>query len=779
MTNNDSRAGGEGEDLGVLLDQAYKALMHDRLDEAHRLFMEILRRSDCVPHAWQGVAILEHRRGNYTAAVNAINNAVALKPDESGFWSNRGAMLKALGPQTGAERILSYRRAVALNPQFKDAYINLSSALTESQRYDEAQTALRMALRIDPSDVDAQLNAAKLTRAQGDARGALAAVDTVLRWHTGPEALNLKGAMLTEMGDHHAAIIVLEQARQQAPANPFILNNLGTAYLATGHADRAVDIYGQALALAPMLPETLVNMVLGLLAQIKVGRPRAECLMQAQAHLATAQSVAAGVYEVYIAEGELKVQQLGDYQGAETAFEQALALRRDSVQALKGLAVIASETGARARAQEFFRRAVALAPANTGLMTSYISALNYNPDSNPQEAFDAACQFGRHIQARFGRPYGHWANDRDGGRRLRLGFVSGDFKTHPVGFFIASLFENLPRDQVETFAYHNTIIADGLTQRCREAVDHWRPIVEMGTAAVCERVRDDGIDILVDLSGHTVGNRLDVFAAKPAPVSASWLGFVTSTGLDTVDCLLADPVVAPHEHQRFFKERLVHLPVLASLDLRPDIAAVVAAPPCLERGYVTFGSFNNPIKINERVIHYWARILRAVPCSRLLLKYRGFDDPAVQSRFRDAFAREAIRTDRLIFSGWSPNRRASLEFWREADIALDTFPYSGATTTLETLFMGVPVVTLLGDRFAGRMAAGYLHHLGLGEWVARDLDHYCRIAAALANSPERLALWRADLRTRLLSSSAGDPRLFAGQWLSVLRDQWLIYCREG
>jgi predicted O-linked N-acetylglucosamine transferase (SPINDLY family) len=259
-------------------------------------------------------------------------------------------------------------------------------------------------------------------------------------------------------------------------------------------------------------------------------------------------------------------------------------------------------------------------------------------------------------------------------------------------------------------------------------------------------------------------------------VSATWLGFVTSTGLPTIDALLVDEITVPPSAQGHYCERLVRLPCIGSLDFSADLQAEISPPPVLERGYVTFASFNNLIKMNELVLDVWCEILRRVPGSRLLLKYRQLADEAVSQRIRDAIAARGVDPQRLHLSAAIPGRREALEYWSQADIALDPFPYNGATTTLETLFMGVPTVALLGDRFSARMTAGYLHALGLQEWVATDFESYINKAVALAAQPQQLHVWRYQLREHLLASYAGNPQRFAHPWLSAVRGLWRQWC---
>ena len=756
----------------ALLARAYPLILQNQLDAAEPLIRAVLDADPANADGWQGLAVIEHKRGNHEQALAAIDRAIELKPSEAGYWNNRGVFLKPLGAPKTDERIAAYQKATALNPRFKEAYSNLADALTSARRFDEARAALDAALGLDPDYVGARINEINLMKALGQKKEALAKVEAILAQTRHVEALNLKGALLLETGNAHAAVQVLEEARSLDSRNPSVLNNLGNAYLATSRPGKAIEAYRSAVILAPGMAEAQANLALALLTQIQHGAPRGEYLALAKEHLAKAQALDPKMPQLFLAEGILKAQHQDDREGAQAAYEKALALQPESVQALMGLASIAADMGERRRARELYQRAAQLAPDDTDVMTSYIFALNYDPEATPEEIYAAARAYGQHIQSRVGTPYTDWPNRRDPDKRLKVGFVSGDFRRHPVAHFTVGLFEQLPRDQVEVYAYHNHAASDDMTARIKAAVDHWRVIADQSTEAVCELIRADGIDILIDLSGHTGYHRLDVFAKKPAPVSASWLGFVTTTGIDTVDYFLADGRMFPDNAERYFAEQPLAMPVNASLDLRDDLVTRVMPPPVLRRGVITFGSFNNIIKLNERCLNAWAALLQRIPQSRLLLKYRQLADELCAKRLLERFREHGIEESRIQLSASIPSRHEALEYYGELDIALDPFPYNGATTTLEALFMGVPVLAIAGNTFAGRMSSAYLRALGLDELVAPDINGYLEAAVALAHDIDRLRHYRASLRERLLASPLGDPRQFAPIFAATLQRLW-------
>ena len=327
---------------------------------------------------------------------------------------------------------------------------------------------------------------------------------------------------------------------------------------------------------------------------------------------------------------------------------------------------------------------------------------------------------------------------RDPERRLKIGYVSGDFRQHPVGWLLANVLPAHNRGEVEVFCYCNKPTVDDVTERLKASADHWRYVVGLSDQAFAERVRQDEIDILVDLSGHTSHNRLLAFALKPAPVQAAWVGYPSTTGLKAMDYLVMDAATVPAGAEAWCSEAVVRLP-----PGRFCYAPPVDAPPAMDRAKepLVFGSFNHLAKIGPDVVKLWARVLNAVPDSRLVLKWKSLSEPSVRQRLSSAFASEGIDTNRLELRGPSEHVDMLAEYGG-IDIALDTFPYSGGITSAEALWMGVPVVTWPQDRIASRQTFAFLTELDLTDLAAASGDDYVRIAAALAADPAR----RAELR---------------------------------
>jgi predicted O-linked N-acetylglucosamine transferase (SPINDLY family) len=303
-------------------------------------------------------------------------------------------------------------------------------------------------------------------------------------------------------------------------------------------------------------------------------------------------------------------------------------------------------------------------------------------------------------------------------------------------------------------------------------------LIGLSDEQAAQNIQTDGIDILIDLSGHTAHNRLPMFAWKPAPVQVSWLGYFATTGVPTMDYLLADPWTLPASEESSFTEKIWRLPQTRLCFTPPRSDIVVSPLPALSNGYVTFGCFNNLTKMNDAVVTLWAQILNAVPASRLFLKARQIKQASARQETIDRFAAHGIETSRLILEDYVP-RENYLAAYHRVDMALDPFPYPGGTTTAEALWMGVPVLTLAGERFLSRQGVGLMMNAGLPEWVAADSSDYLARAVAHAGDLQKLAALRTGLRPQVLSSPIFDAPLFAGHFETALRGMWHAWCAQN
>jgi len=454
----------------------------------------------------------------------------------------------------------------------------------------------------------------------------------------------------------------------------------------------------------------------------------------------------------------------------------AVSLRPELAAAWYNLGLLEFERARYAAAEAAYRRAIAAEPNAAAWQHSLLCLLNYAPGHDRREVLDAHLAWAR----RFPPPQRrHAVRARPrGAGGLRIGYVSADFRGHSVAFFIGPVLAHHDRGRFEIFCYDNWARPDETTARLRPLVDHWRPVHALDDDALERLVRDDRIDLLVDLSGHTLGHRLAVFARRPAPVQATWIGYPQTTGLATIDYRITDSYLdPPGESDAFGSERLWRLPECAVCFLPPDEAPQPGAPPCAARGTVTFGSINQYFKITDRVVAVWARVLAATPGARLRIVVEHGELPPVAAAARARFAAHGIAGERIDVRG----RTDLAGFFRalgEIDIALDPFPYNGGTTTYQSLWAGVPVVTLAGHSPMARCGVMILSAVGLPELVAGNEDDYVSIAARLAGDPRRLQELRAGLRDRYRASPLHAAARFTRGLEDAYDAMWGAYCEQ-
>ena len=362
-------------------------------------------------------------------------------------------------------------------------------------------------------------------------------------------------------------------------------------------------------------------------------------------------------------------------------------------------------------------------------------------------------------------------------QRLRIGLVSGDLRNHPVGYFIESLLTQLNPSSVELFAYPTHFIEDELTARIKPHFASWTPLFNKSDQKAARLIHNDGVHILIDLSGHTDHNRLPVFAWKPAPIQISWLGYWATTGVPEIDYLLGDPYVTPYDEANHFTEKIWQLPECIYCLTEPTVALEVEPLPALSTGTITFGCFNNLAKMTNEVVALRAKILKAVPGSKLFLKAKRLGVASGRDAVLERFSCHGITADRLILEGASP-RAEYLASYNRMDIALSPFPYGGTTTSAEGLWMGVPVLTKRGDRFMSHVGETIAHNTGLSDWIAADEEEYVAKAVAFSSDLKELAKLRAGLREQILSSPLFNSSRFASHFEKAVWGMWELWKEE-
>ena len=822
-----------------LLDQAQRLARERRWDDAARVYHEVLARAPDQPDAWEGlglaalhgnraaeglrlllgarerapdsvrvltsVGIAQRRNGLLREAIETFAHAFAIEP-QAGILINRARAERELGQLAPA--IASFQQAVELDRKAPEAWSMLSNALREAGRLDESLSTAREALSLDPWFAEAHLNEGVALHQQGQLGAALvsywvastrlpkpaAALANLRKAHAQlvqegslpPEAELVARLLQTPQDASLAlalgrieqrrqrtatAIACLERAAQSAPA-PSTLLELGLLVCAPGRVPRAQEYVLQAFesggadaACYRRLSEWLSGNP-----RFRLAGPRWQAILEA----------CPDEVPVLVNIGAA-LQRQGLPCASVRFHERALRLAPRQLEALLNHGAALSDEGRFAEASAAYRRALEIAPDNAITTSNLLFSLHLDPSVAAETIFAEHGAFGR----RFGVPEAldperfapaRDPRSRDPERRLRIGYVSPDLRAHPVAYFLEPVLR-AHSPGVELFCYSDALCPDAKTRELTELVPHFVACAGWTDAALAERIAADQIDILVDLAGHTARNRMLTFARKPAPLQVSWIGYFDTTGLEAIDCRIADAHSVPAEAERWFVERVERLPRSSNCFAHPP-APEVAPPPCLERGHVTFGCFNNPAKLTREGVAVFARILHQIEGSRILLKYGAFDDPVLRERYRAWFAEEGIEAARVEIEGHAPLRAFLMSFSR-IDIALDPFPYSGETTALHTLWMGVPLVALEGATLVQRLASRVLRVAGLSEWVARDAEEYVAIACALARAPAQLARRRATQRAQIAASPLCDHAGVTRELEELYRRLWREWCARG
>ena len=758
----DAKAGIRSDPAVEALNAALQHHQSGRLEEAATLYSKILEADPRHADANHLLGVIAFQLGRNEVAADLIGMAIAANRSNPAFHSNLGNALNGMGRLDDA--LAAYDRALRLRPDYAAAHYNRGNVLRDMGRLDDALTAYDGALRLRPDYTEAYNNRGNALLSMGRMDDALAAYDSALRLRPDlAETHNNRGNTLREMGRLDDALAAYDSALRLRPDYADAHNNRGNALLGMGRLDGALAAYDGALRLRPDFADAHYNRGNALQDMAR--------LDDALAAYDTALRLRPGHPETHNNRGNT-LQGMARFDDALAAYDTALRLRPGHVEthnnrgnALQAIARLDDALSA-------YDTALSLRPDYADAHSNKLLALHYG-------AFDArgaiaaqARAFGASVN-RAGAPQA-FANPPVPDRRLRIGYVSGDLRRHPVGYFLQSILRNHASDAVEVFCYSNNLKDDDLTASFQSDADHWRRLRGLTDEAAATLIRADAIDILVDMSGHTALNRLPLFARRPAPVQVSWLGYFGTTGLTAMDYVLADRFVVPPGEDDAFTEQVWRMPGSYLCFMPPDMDVPVRSRDV--QGPITFGSFNNLAKLSSHTAALWARVVQSVPQSRLLLKTSQLADAAVCQAVRERFAGHGIEADRLVLEGPSP-RADLLASYNRVDIALDPYPYGGGTTTAEALWMGAPVVTLRGGTWTGRVSESILSSVGLSDMVAGSQEAYVDLAATLAADQDRRTALHATLRSRLEASPFCDGEGFTRQLEDAWRGMWKHWCK--
>jgi protein O-GlcNAc transferase len=730
-----------------------------RLETAADLYRQLLATDPNQAHVLHLLGLIAYQSGKMAEAVAYCRRALEVKPDYAEVQVSLGAAVRELGRRD--EAVACCLRALELKPDYAEAYNDLGVVYKEQGKLAEAAACFRRAIELKPDFALAHCNLGVAYKEQGRLDEAVACYRRTLELQGDhAEAHNNLGVVFKEQGKLDAAIACCRRALELKPNYADAHNNLGVVLHELGQFDDAGTCFRRAIELKPDYAVAYNNFG-----------------------------------------NALKDQ--GRLEDALACCQRALELDPEYAEAHNNLGNVLKDQGRPDEALACFRRALELKPGFVMAHSNLLYALQYCEGVTPgslaeehaeydrrhaanvgwdQPASASACSSPRlPISASLNLPISPSPHLPIGGpavaraplshptsARLRVGFVSPNLGRHPVGYFLVRVLENLSPEQHETVCYSDREFNDDLARRLQAAASGWRRVQGMSDERLAEQIRSDRIDILFDLAGHTAHNRLLVFARRPAPIQVTWAGYVGTTGLAAMDYLLADRYEVPEGAEGHYREQVLRMSDGYVCYDPPADAPAVNRLPALDCGHVTLGCFNNPAKVAPQAVAVWARILRRLPSARLVLKFKGWNDTSLTLRYTEMFAGHRVEPGRVEFFGHSPHAELLAEYGR-IDLALDPFPYSGGLTTCEALWMGVPVVTLPGETFAGRHSLSHLSNVGLTETIARDLADYEELAVSWSCDTQRLAALRASLRERMLVSPLCDGKRFADNLAMLLR----------
>lgn len=618
--------------------------------------------------------------------------------------------------------------------KFKKCCLNrqVAGVLRQTDVSKDTIAVLQRIVDLFPSDINAYGNLWLALRVRGLTDQAEASYRQALTVNPNfAEAYINLGNVLSERGENEEAAGLFRKALAIKPGYAQAHNNLGKVLRDLGQLDEAVASCRRALETAPNFAE-------------------------AHSNLGNALS------------------DLGQLKAAESSYRQALTINPQFADVHSNLGSVLSHLGQLDEALASYRQALAINPNFAQAYSGFLFCLSHSEAMSPESIFTEHCRFAERFEASLVKTWPQHANVRDIDRVLRLGFVSGDFRNHAVSHFIEPVLAELCKQPgFSLHAYYTHTVEDDITRRLQAYFPHWHSVAKLTDAALAEKIVMDGIDILVDLSGHTAHNRLLTFARKPAPVQMSWIGYPNTTGLQAIDYVFGDRFSSPVGlHEPYYVEKFARLPASGTFVPQfeaPDINEL----PALGNKHITFGSFNRPDKLQPQVIRTWSQVMLAVPNSVMMLG--NVSDAFLAQRLKEAFGAHGVAAERLLFQPRVP-LYDYLELHHKVDIILDTWPYSGGTTTNFALWMGVPVVTLTGPMRAHCISAANIGRCGLEGWVAGDATQFVQIAVRWANSPQELSRLRMALRERMNTSPFRQPATVAKGMAQAFRMMWRRWC---
>jgi predicted O-linked N-acetylglucosamine transferase (SPINDLY family) len=677
-------------------------------------------------------ALQYHQAGQFSQAEVLYRQMLQEDPKNSQVLHLLGLIAAQHQDYSVAEELIT--KAIRLDDSVPDFYNNLGNVLNEQGKLAQATTCYQRALTFNPNDVEACNNLGSVLTAQGKLTEATTYYQRALSLNPNlAEIHNNLGSVLRRLGQLEKAVACYQRALALSPQAAEVHYNLGNVFRDQGQFEEAVTCYQRASAFRPNDAETYNSLGCALI-------------------------------------------ELGNLTEAMVHCQRALTLKPDFTEASSNLGIILFLKG-------MITQAIAQCKTSLNLSTAFnhgnfLPIWLYTTDYEPTTIFWEHQQFNERYAIPLATSIQPHLNTRVRRRQLKIGYLSGDFRRHSVAYFIEPILVHHDPRQVEIFCYSNHILSDDVTQRLQSYGNHWQNCVGLSDDALADTIRQNQIDILVELSGHTGGNRLLVLARKPAPIQVTYLGYPYTTGLTAIDYRLTDEYVdTPGVNEQFNSETLVKLPASFFCYQPYEDSPPVSRLPALDQGYLTFSSFNSYPKVNSYLFEMWAEILGALPAAKLLMQTKSLQDKETREDFLAQMARLGVSEERLIITQFTPPPEY-LRTYHQVDIALDCYPFNGGTTTCEALWMGIPVVTLVGTRQVSRLGLSILATLGLTDLIAYTPQDYVNICLKLANNLDYLQTLRATMRDRMQTSPLMDAASFTRHLEGIYRQMWEKWCNN-
>lgn len=685
--------------------------------------------------AMHAIARRSLERGDAAIAIQKLKAALEIQPDAASLWCTLGAAYRH-GENMMAARE-AYEQALILKPDYPQALSNLGEWCIGRGEMAQALDWFAKALAVSPSFFEARLNLV---------------------------------AALFELGRYEEALAAANSLVADEPTRPEVYLNLGNLLIHTGKAKQGIKQYQKALELRPGYAEAHFNLasLLGLRDDMANAIGYIERQIRLHGETVHRMGLLAGAHQT-----------AGHLTESETLCRRILERQPDNIGALVTLGSCLSFGGDSQAAVSLYERVQELDDKQAVIGCNILFEYSNLAASDRQVIFDRHRQWAERFEApvRKAVPLVGWSLDCKPDRRLRIGYVSGDFIGHPVGFLLSDVLRHHDKQNFEIHCFSMVIRAEEVLPNLRAAADVWEDVFFLSDDELDSLIRKAEIDILIDLSGHTAHNRLMVLARRPAPIQIEWIGYFHSTGMESIDYFITDPHTSPPGSGQLFSETPVYMPHTRFCYAPPEYAPEVMPSPAERNGVITFGSFNRLAKVTHEVVAAWAEILLSVPDSRLVLKAGALNDITVRSRLLERFEARGIAGARLDLRESSPHGQMLTQYG-DIDIALDTFPFNGGMTTMEALWMGVPVVTVAGNAVVSRQTVAVLANLSLAEELAfPDLASYIRGAVALANNPARRSELRQEIRLRMEASPLRQSEMFTRDLEALYRRMWQAWCR--